>query len=195
MNITNRSRHATAEENAYAAALEAASRAETSLPQAKAAGVNVKEIQFLTELLARHAGIERNPEFYLEMLMNLTHHILYVLEAEHLKLELGSCEECGVYPPHLPPFPSWQRLLRLDRAEQERLLDKRASELLREIEGLRRTVDEAKDGYYIAPPYINAYDMIENARRKFSRLRNTALKLGHWTDGRWDDGEEETHRV
>lgn len=189
MSITNRSRHATAAENAQASALHAASLTHTTLPHAKALGINVWEIQYLAETLATYVGIDRqDPEDYLELLLHMAHYVLFAVEAEYLKIERAPRAE-------RPLFPWWKRLMRLDRAEQARQLDKRASELLREIEGLRRTVDGARDGYYAAPIYSDARDMIANARRKYARLRETAMKLGHWTEGRWDDGEEETHLV
>lgn len=96
--------------------------------------------------------------------------------------------EVPLYPAHLPPFPPVMRMLRLAREERERRLEKRATELLLQIEGLRT-------GYYVAPPGKENKRMLEHARRRFRRLRNTAMQLGFWTDGRWDAGEEETHLV
>ena len=78
--------------------------------------------------------------------------------------------------------------MKLPQREQERRLEKRATELLLEIEGLRT-------GFYIAPPGKERARMLENARRRVRRLRNTAMQLGFWTDGCWDAGEEETHLV
>ena len=85
-------------------------------------------------------------------------------------------------------MPSLASLQKLSREDQARFLDKRASDLLREIEGLRL-------GYYQAPEYRQGYWMIEQARRRYRKLRDTAMKLGHWTDGRWNAGSEETHLV
>jgi hypothetical protein len=196
MNTTNYSRYATVEENALASADHAASPVNGSLPQVKAAGVNVSEIKFMIELLAQNAGIDSEPREYLERLMCLAHHLLYILEAEEENIGwVHGGDEVRLYPPHLPPLPSLGSLMRLSRVEQERILDKRASELLREIEGLRRTLWETKDGYYKAPPYRTEENMIRQARRRFSRLRERAMTLGHWTDGRWDAGKEETHLV
>ncbi len=96
--------------------------------------------------------------------------------------------EIPLLPKHLPPFPPASRMRRLPRETQERLLEKRATELMLEIEGLRT-------GYYAAPIHRQRSRMLELARRKFRRLRNTAMLLGFWTDGRWDAGEEETHIV
>ncbi|RFP88263.1 hypothetical protein DZK27_09235 [Rhodobacteraceae bacterium 63075] len=95
--------------------------------------------------------------------------------------------EVPVVPAYLSPFPPLKRLLRLTREEQERLLERRATELLLRIEGYRA-------GFYIEmSSYKKAW--ISNARRRFHRLRNVAMQLGFWTDGRWDLGEEETHWV
>jgi hypothetical protein len=96
--------------------------------------------------------------------------------------------QAPLYPRSLPPFPPVTRLSRLPRDEQARRLEKRATELLLEIEGLRT-------GVYVAPPGKSRARMLENARRRVRRLRNTAMQLGFWTDGRWDAGEEETHLV
>lgn len=96
--------------------------------------------------------------------------------------------EVPLHPRTLPPFPPVMKLLKLPRDEQARRLEKRAAELLLEIEGLRI-------GFYVAPPGKSRARMLENARRRVRRLRNTAMQLGFWTDGRWDAGEEETHLV
>ncbi|RBI68992.1 hypothetical protein DQW77_16070 [Roseovarius sp. TE539] len=96
--------------------------------------------------------------------------------------------QAPLYPRMLPPFPPVTRLLRLPRDEQARRLEKRATELLLEIEGLRT-------GVYVAPPGKSRARMLENARRRVRRLRNTAMQLGFWTNGRWDAGDEETHVV
>lgn len=93
-----------------------------------------------------------------------------------------------LYPKKLKPFPGVFWLMKLPREEQERWLERRATELLLEIEGLRY-------GFYIAPHPRSSRDMLQLARRRFRRLRDTAMKLGFWTDGRWDAGEEETHLV
>ena len=108
--------------------------------------------------------------------------------AELVESLVGRINEDPMVPPRLAPFPPLTKLLRLDREDRARLLDKRASELMREIEGLR-------DGHYKAPEYRLKHRMIEQARRRFRRLRDTAMKLGHWTDKRWDKGSEETHLV
>jgi len=96
--------------------------------------------------------------------------------------------EVPLYPRKLPRFPPVTRLLRLPPDEQERRLEKRAAELLLEIEGLRT-------GVYVTPPGKSRAQMLENARRRVRRLRNTAMQLGFWTDGHWDAVEEETHVV
>ncbi|HKJ84486.1 MAG TPA: hypothetical protein VKA06_00340 [Spirochaetia bacterium] len=80
------------------------------------------------------------------------------------------------------------RLLHLPSDEQARRLEKRATELLLEIEGLRT-------GAYIEPPGKSRARMLENARRRVCRLRNTAMQLGFWTDDRWDAGEKEAELV
>lgn len=188
MNITNRARHATAGENAHASVVQAASLADTSLPHVTAEGIDVSKIQYLTEILARQAGIDQIPQHHLEMLQNLAHEVFHVLEADHLKFENGPCEERRIHPVHLPPFPPVLRMLSLTRDQRERRLEKRATELLLEIEGLR-------SGLYVAPPGKTRKRMLEQARRRFRRLHNTAMQLGFWTDGRWDAGEEETHLV
>ncbi|OIQ35233.1 MAG: hypothetical protein BM559_01585 [Roseobacter sp. MedPE-SWchi] len=100
----------------------------------------------------------------------------------------GPVAEAPLLPPRIPPLPPLVALRRLSHDEQARFLDKRASDLMREIEGLRL-------GYYKAPEYRLDYRMIEQARRRYRKLRDTAMKLGHWTDGRWEATSEETHLV
>ena len=95
--------------------------------------------------------------------------------------------EAPLYPRTLPSFPPVIRLLRLPRDEQARRVEKRATELLLEI-GLRT-------GIYVAPPGKSRARMLENARRRVRRLRNTAMQLGFWTDDRWDAGQEEAELV
>jgi len=95
--------------------------------------------------------------------------------------------EVPVVPAYLSPFPPLKRLLRLSRAEQERLLEKRATELLLRIEGYRA-------GFYVELSN-DKRGWLSNARRRFHRLRNVAMQLGFWTDGRWGLGEEETDRI
>ena len=188
MNITNRARHATAGENAHASAVHAASLADTSVPHEKAEGIDVSKIQYLTEILARHDGIDQIPKHYLKVIQSMAHEVFHMLEADHLEFENGPDEERCIHPAHLPPFPPVMRMLRLTPDERERRLEKRATELLLEIEGLRT-------GLYVAPPGKTRKRMLEQARRRFRRLHNTAMQLGFWTDGRWDDGEEETQFV
>jgi len=96
--------------------------------------------------------------------------------------------DAPLYPRRLPPFPPVTRLLHLPSDEQARRLEKRATELLLEIEGLRT-------GAYIEPPGKSRARMLENARRRVCRLRNTAMQLGFWTDDRWDAGEKEAELV
>ncbi|MDE4134817.1 hypothetical protein PXK00_17025 [Phaeobacter sp. QD34_3] len=122
-----------------------------------------------------------------ELVQTLEHHeLIHITPAD--TNGIGSATEAPMLPPRIPPLPSLAQLHRLPREDQARFLDKRASDLMREIEGLRL-------GYYEAPDYRLDYRMIEQARRRYRKLRDTAMKLGHWTDGRWEAGSEETHLV
>lgn len=171
-------------------------------PKLKLAKIDTLMIDHLIECLVQNAAADNDPQTYLEVLLELASLLVFVLEAEEELLNLPpSIEgrprpaETKLYPPKLSPFPSWQSLSTLDRSEQERLLNKRARELMQEIEGLRPGLCGASGGYYAVPSGRDAHRMIEQARRRFRRLRDTAMKLGHWTEGRWDAGEEETHLV
>lgn len=148
------------------------------------------------ELMAGELASEKEPEELTTCLLGLANELLLTLEGIQL-IQIAPpgndwyddpSQEMPLHPPRLPPFPPLIALLRLSRKKQERLLDRRASELMREIMGLR-------DGFYVAPEYRQGYRMIEQARRRFRRLRDTAMKLGHWTDKRWEKGNEETHLV
>lgn len=157
--------------------------------------INQGLIRFLANEVQTAAYAEKPAEQYLTDLFAVTNELLLVLEGEEgisdmprLPKEARPPKEAPITPPYLPPLPSVVSLLRLEGSEQERILDKRASDLIREIEGLRL-------GYYKAPEFRLDYRMIEQARRRYLKLRDTAMRLGHWTEGRWEVGSEETHFV
>lgn len=166
-------------------------------PQArvKKARIAVMVIESLIKELTVETAKDKEPEDYLLDLLGITNELLFVLEAEEEVLIAptvfpgrGLPNRIPVYPPRLAPMLPFKKMLQLDREEQERVLTQRASDLVREIEGLR-------SGHYVAPPYRLEYRMINQARRRYRRLLDLAMRLGFWTDGRWDAGEEETHIV
>jgi hypothetical protein len=157
--------------------------------------IDKEGIFFLIKLMSDELRADREPAEAISCLLGLAHELTLILEhfecihfARPRTDGQRQYKETPLIPPKLAQFPSLYALRRLDKVEQRRRLDKRASELLQEIEGLR-------SGYYMAPDYRADFRMIEQARRKFRKLRDTAMKLGHWTDARWDAGSEETHLV
>jgi hypothetical protein len=122
-----------------------------------------------------------------ELIRILEHHEIIHITAVNTNGN-GPVAETPLLPPRIPPLPPLAALRCLPHDEQARFLDKRASDLMRELEGLRL-------GYYEAPEYRLGYRMIEQVRRRYRKLRDTAMKLGHWTDGRWETVSEETHLV
>lgn len=147
------------------------------------------------KLMANELSGDKSAPELVSLLLGTLHQLIRYLEYHELihmtPINLdgrGLVVETPLHPPHIPPLPPLAAIRRLSREEQARFFDKRASDLMREIEGLRL-------GYYAAPEYRLDYRMIEQARRRYRKLRDTAMKLGHWTDGRWDEGEEETHLV
>ncbi|WP_425079685.1 hypothetical protein [Ruegeria denitrificans] len=150
---------------------------------------------FLLKSMADELNGDKDAPELVSCLLGMTNELLQVLE-NHESIHVTptkidgtkSVTEIPLFPPQIPPLPPLTALRQLSREDQVRILDKRASDLMREIEGLRL-------GYYEAPDYRQAYRMIEQARRRFRKLRDTAMKLGHWTDGRWNAGSEETHLV
>ncbi|MBI1216926.1 MAG: hypothetical protein GC186_00120 [Rhodobacteraceae bacterium] len=87
------------------------------------------------------------------------------------------------YLPRLSALPSQRNFFRLNPREQEKFLDTRGREILLEIEGIRT-------GYYAHRGHSKA-SAVACARRKYRRLLNLAHLTGFWTDGRWNEGEEE----
>lgn len=166
-------------------------------PQArvKKADIDVMTIKFLINELTVEAVKDKEPEDYLLDLLGISNELLIVLEWwEEILIAPtafpghGLPKSTPVYPPRLAPMLPFKKMLQLESDEQERVLTQRASDLVHEIEGLR-------SGHYVAPPYRLDYRMISNARRRYRRLLDLAMRLGFWTDGRWDAGEEETHIV
>lgn len=133
------------------------------------------------ELTACLLGVANNLVEILEQ-FDLTHTTTADIDGR------GLVGEAPLLPPRIPPSPSLASLQKLSRKDQACFLNKRASDLLREIEGLRL-------GYYEAPEYRQGYRMIEQARRRYRKLRDTAMKLGHWTSEHRNAGSEETHLV
>lgn len=150
---------------------------------------------FMLKLMADELNGNKEAPELVSCLLGMANELVQILEHDEL-IHItpanvngnGPVAETPLIPPRIPPLPPLVALRRLSREDQARFLDKRASELMREIEGLR-------SGYYKAPEYRLDYRMIEQARRRYRKLRDTAMKLGHWTDGRWEGGSEETHLV
>ena len=157
--------------------------------------INKDMVYCMLKWMADELNSEKEAPELVSCLLGMANELVQTLEhieLVHISREntngIGSVKETPLLPPRIPPLPSLTALLRLSREDQARFLDKRASALMREIEGLRL-------GYYTAPSYRQDYRMIEQARRRYRKLRDTAMRLGHWTDGRWEDGSEETHLV
>ncbi len=177
------------------------SNCNASIPQGpnfhpyKRAGAFTPDIRAVVAQMAAAIEEDRDTNEYMLCLLGMANYLVHMLEDTQEVLQLPklnvrepSVREAPFVPERLPSFPPFKDLLKLSKDDQERLLEKRATALLREIEGLR-------SGYYVAPDHRSEDRMIEQARRRFRRLRNVAMQLGFWTDGRWEAGEEETHRV
>lgn len=152
-------------------------------------------ISFLLKTMADELNANKEVPVLVSCLLSMANELIQILE-HHELIHItpvntnghGPVSECALVPPKNPPLPPLAALRRLSCEDQARFLDNRASDLMREIEGLRL-------GYYEAPENRLDYRMIEQARRRYRKLRDTAMKLGHWTDGRWEAGSEEIHLV
>jgi hypothetical protein len=150
-------------------------------------------VSFMLQLMSgKLRGDKEAPEL-VSCLLGIANELVQILEYDeliHITADDGNgpVSEYALLPRRIPPLTSLAVLRRLSRNDQARFHDKRASDLMREIEVLRL-------GYYEAPDYRLDYRMIEQAHRRYRKLRDTAMKLGHWTDGRWETGSEETHLV